>query len=61
MATEDKKLEYIDGYTDEITDELTEDGGTAEAKIPESEIKYDVDIADNENNIEFEVETEPVP
>ena len=61
MATEDKNLEYIDGYTDEITDELTEDGGTAEAKVPESEIKYDVDLVDNENNIEFEVETEPAP
>ena len=60
MATEDqtKTLEYVDGYTDEITDELSEDGGTAEAKVPESEIKYAVDL---DNNIEFEVETEPAP
>lgn len=59
MATEDKTntLEYIDGYTDEITDELSEDGGTAAAHVPESEIKYDVDL----DNIEFEVETEPAP
>ena len=60
MATEEqtKTLEYIDGYTDEISDGLSEDGGTAEAKVPESEIKYEVDL---ENNIEFEVETEPAP
>lgn len=60
MATEDKSrtLEYVDGYTDEITDDLSEDGGAAVAQVPESEIKYDVDI---DNNIEFEVETEPVP
>ena len=58
MATEDqtKTLDYIDGYTDEITDALSEDGGTAEAKVPESEVTYDVDL---DNNIEFEVETEP--
>ena len=63
MATEEqeKTLEYIDGYTDEITDELSEDGGTAVAQVPENEIKYDVDIENNENNIEFEVETEPAP
>ena len=62
MATEETKtLDYIDGYTDEITDELIEDGGTAEAKVPESEIKFDVDLENNENNIEFEVETEPAP
>ncbi len=61
MATEEKKLDYIDGYTDEITDELAEDGGTAEAKVPESEIKFDVDLENNENNIEFEVETDPAP
>ena len=55
MATEEqtKTLEYVDGYTDEITDELTEYGGTAEAKVPEKEIKYDVDLENNENNIEF--------
>ena len=60
MAAEDQKktLEYVDGYTDEITDVLSEDGGTAEAQVQESEIKYDVDL---ENNIEFEVETEPAP
>ena len=61
MATEEKTLEYVDGYTDEITDELSEDGGTAVAQVPESEIKYDVDLENNENNIEFEVETEPAP
>lgn len=59
MATEElkKSLDYIDGYTDEITDELSEDGGTAVAQVPDNEIKYDVDI----DNIEFEVETEPAP
>lgn len=60
MATEDKSksLEYVDGFTDEITDELSEDGGTAEAQVPQQEISYDVDLG---NNIEFEVETEPAP
>jgi len=63
MATEEKEkaLEYVDGYTDEITDELSEDGGAAVAQVPEKEIKYDVVLEDNENNIEFEVETEPAP
>ena len=63
MATEEKTkiLEYVDGYTDEITDELSEDGGAAVAQVPEKEIKYDVVLEDNENNIEFEVETEPAP
>ena len=37
MATDEttKTLDYVDGYTDEITDELSEDGGTAEAQVPE--------------------------
>ena len=63
MATEEqtKTLDYVDGYTDEITDELSEDGGAAVAQVPEKEIKYDVVLEDNENNIEFEVETEPAP
>ena len=62
MATDEKTktLDFVDGYTDEITDALSEDGGTATAKAPEAqkEIKYDVDL---DNNIEFEVETEPAP
>lgn len=59
MTTEEQKktLDYIDGYTDEISDELSEDGGVAVAQVPETEIKYDVDL----DNIEFEVETEPAP
>ena len=63
MATEEqtKTLDYVDGYTDEITDELSEDGGAAVAQVPEKEIKYDVVLEDRENNIEFEVETEPAP
>ena len=63
MATEEqtKTLDYVDGYTDEITDELSEDGGAAVAQVPEKEIKYDVVLEDNENNIEFEVGTEPAP
>ena len=49
MATEDqaKTLDYIDGYTDELTEELSEDGGTAEAKVPESEVAYDIDLDNN--------------
>ena len=63
MATEEqtKTLDYVDGYTDEITDELSEDGGAAVAQVPEKESKYDVVLEDNENNIEFEVDTEPAP
>ena len=39
MTTEEqaKTAGFIDGYTDEITDELSEDGGTVEAKAPEPE------------------------
>ena len=49
MATEDqsKTLKFVDGYTDEITDELSEDGGTAEAQAPKEEISYDVDLGND--------------
>ena len=61
MTTEEqtKTLEYIDGYTDEITDELSEDGGTAVAEVPEQEPEQ-VYVRETEPVYEPEPEPEPV-